>query len=162
MTARFVRCLRHSVAALVVYVLFSPSEASAKFFLITTGETISDVGSGKDGNKSVKIGYKYDYAGLFWIDFWTWGGEYCVYEGTNFRQAPQPQRGEPLIARLHHETGKCPGMMQRHFAHQKIWCFNGWQRSESRHGRILTTKLRAWKHSLQTGSASVRNVTGVH
>jgi len=96
MTARFARCLRHAVTALVVYVMFSPSEASAKFFMITTGETISDVRSGKDGNKSVKIGYKYDYAGLFWIDFWTWDGGYCVYEGTNFRPITAEQAAQLL------------------------------------------------------------------
>jgi hypothetical protein len=28
-----------------------------------------------------KVGYKYSYAGVFWLDIWTWDGEFCVYKG---------------------------------------------------------------------------------
>jgi hypothetical protein len=68
--------------------LFSPSEASAKFVLITSGETITHIGDvtpqTKMGPAGVKVGYKYNYYGVFWIDLWTSGGTYCVYEDKKY------------------------------------------------------------------------------
>ena len=52
----------------------------------TWGETVFNVGtiSAKENQnkENYMVGYKFSYAGLFWIDLWTWGGEYCVYEHT--------------------------------------------------------------------------------
>jgi hypothetical protein len=76
------RFVRHAAAALVAYALLSPSEASAKFFLITTGDTMKEIGIAKGPNgETARIGYKYSYGGLFWLDFWTWSGTYCVILG---------------------------------------------------------------------------------
>ena len=75
----------------VVSLLLSSSEASAQGIPVlgTWGETISHVGSSapeKVGYKpAVMVGYKYSYIGVFWIDLWTWGGTYCVYEGKRYQ-----------------------------------------------------------------------------
>ena len=55
--------------------------------LITSGDTIADVGALEGGRPSggPRIGYKYSYFGVFWLDVWTWGGTYCVYEGKSFQ-----------------------------------------------------------------------------
>jgi len=31
----------------------------------------------------LQVGYLYSNFGLFWLDLWTWGGEYCLYEGDD-------------------------------------------------------------------------------
>ena len=67
----------------------SANSADAKIMLITRGDTIAFVGNPKsdDGKEvnlaNIKVGYKYSYFGLFWVDFWTYGGEYCVYTNEN-------------------------------------------------------------------------------
>jgi hypothetical protein len=71
--------------------LLSPSVVEAKFILITHGDTINHVGEVTSSlkpvaqqataNSGVKVGYKYSYFGIFWLDLWTWGGEYCLYSG---------------------------------------------------------------------------------
>jgi hypothetical protein len=73
----------------LAYGLFSPSEASAGgFVLVTWGETIDNIGDvsweHRQGPGPKKVGYESSYFGLFWIDLWTWGGEYCVYEGDRY------------------------------------------------------------------------------
>lgn len=30
---------------------------------------------------NAEVCYKYEYGGVFWIDFWTWDGEYCLQAG---------------------------------------------------------------------------------
>jgi hypothetical protein len=41
--------------------------------------------------KHLAIGYKYSYVGVFWIDLWTWGGEYCLFEGKTFYRVPEAE-----------------------------------------------------------------------
>src|SRR5262249_6764645 len=69
--------------------LLSPSVVEAKIILITNGNTVKLVGEvwgsirpevEKDTAPGVKVGYKYSYFGVFWLDLWTWGGEYCLYK----------------------------------------------------------------------------------
>jgi len=104
---------RHVAAALIGYVLLSPSQASAKFFLITHGDTITDLGpikvKGEDmpANVPLKVGYKYSYGGLFWVDFWTWDGTYCIYHDKSFEPI-----SEEVAAGL---LGKSPGELSRPF-----------------------------------------------
>src|SRR5262249_39837892 len=38
--------------------------------------------------KNPAVGFKYSYFGVFWLDLWTWGGEYCLYEGDNYSPIP--------------------------------------------------------------------------
>jgi hypothetical protein len=63
----------------------APLQAGA--VLITHGDTISHIGDippvkikGK-ATVLTKVGYAYSYWGVFWLDLWTWGGTYCIYDG---------------------------------------------------------------------------------
>jgi hypothetical protein len=80
---------RPFVGCLAAFVLLSPAQASAKgIILITWGETISHVGNtspqADPTHGSRQVGFKYGYFGVFWIDLWTHGGTYCVYEGKRY------------------------------------------------------------------------------
>jgi hypothetical protein len=73
---RFGLCLLMSLS-------WSPSEAKAKFFLFTHGVHITDLGEAKNpplGLPANRVGYRYHHFGVFWINFWTWDGEYCVHD----------------------------------------------------------------------------------
>jgi hypothetical protein len=84
--------------ALAVIILFScPSPVQAKgLVLITWGETIKHVedvpvqpkgklpqGLGLPGG-NLAVGFHYSYFGIFWLDLWTWGGKFCLYQGQNY------------------------------------------------------------------------------
>lgn len=70
----------------------SPAEAEAGgVILITSGNTIKHVADVGEEMKSVirevtgtsvdyKVGYLHERIGVFWIDLWTWGGEYVLYD----------------------------------------------------------------------------------
>ena len=69
-----------------------PSRAEA-FVLITRGETIKHVGDVVPAMKpalppdlggDAAVGYRYRYFGIFWIDLWTWEGEYCLYKDKRY------------------------------------------------------------------------------
>jgi hypothetical protein len=94
--------LRGACLALVVLAL-DAMPASAKIVLITRGETIAHVADipspmkekvreelRKDTGKDVEpaIGFRYSYFGVFWIDFWTWGGKHCLYQDKTYFDAP--------------------------------------------------------------------------
>jgi len=73
------------VAAVLAHLFLAPSEAGAKIMLITHGDTIAHLGDllkvppgakGLPVGQTLGVGYKWSYGGLFWIDFWTWVGEY--------------------------------------------------------------------------------------
>jgi hypothetical protein len=70
------------------YALLSPSEARAGAVLVTWGDTISHIGDVAPQDRqnlgARKVGYKYSHWGVFWIDLWTHGGTYCVYEGDRY------------------------------------------------------------------------------
>jgi len=92
-----------SGASVIACVLFSPGEASAKgIIVITWGETIShlgDVSSQKQRDHGVsKVGYKYKYFGVFWVNLWTSDGAYCVYEGDRY-SAVEPKEAAYLLGR---------------------------------------------------------------
>src|SRR5437764_6727836 len=82
----------------LILVFFSPTRASAGIILITHGDTIKHLGDIRNAElkdalrkanfKNLSVGFKYSYFGVFWIDLWTWGGEYCVYEGNNYNPIP--------------------------------------------------------------------------
>lgn len=79
-----------AVAASIVGLLVLAAEAPAKgVILITHGDTIAQLGdlSAQLGNpdSTVKVGFKSSYAGLFWIDLWTWGGEFCLYQDNTYQ-----------------------------------------------------------------------------
>jgi hypothetical protein len=75
--------------AALAWTLSAPTQASAKgLILITWGDSISHVGdvTARDvpNLPSKKMGYKYSYFGVFWIDLWTWGGQHCLYEDKQY------------------------------------------------------------------------------
>src|SRR5437660_12750583 len=89
--------LRTLLLALATWAAW-PDTASAAI-LITRGETVkhvADISSPakefvaavlqKDGNRNVQpaAGFYYKYWGIFWIDFWTWDGQFCYYDGKPY------------------------------------------------------------------------------
>jgi hypothetical protein len=91
---------RSAAGAVVASALLAPAEAGAKIILITHGDTITHLGAANDRGKkfppSVRVGYKHSYYGLFWIDFWTSDGTYCVYEGDRFAPISAAEAAELL------------------------------------------------------------------
>lgn len=81
-------------AVLLMGMFLMPSKAEAKgLLLITYGDSIKHMADvpaeakeaiTKDLGPDVAIGYKYSYAGMFWLDIWTWGGEYCLFKDKTF------------------------------------------------------------------------------
>jgi len=92
--------------------LASPSDAYAQrvrgFILVTWGETISHIDDVKTPERgrfgANKVGYKSGYFGVFWIDLWTWGGEYCLYEGDRYRTI-SPSEAARLVRKKESELG---------------------------------------------------------
>ena len=83
--------------AILATVQFNPSRAEAQlgFVLITHGQDIMHLGdvpakvqqemlADLRVSGTVKVGYLYEGFGLFWLDIWTWDGQFCVYTGTNY------------------------------------------------------------------------------
>jgi hypothetical protein len=73
-------------------ILAHPSAGEAKVILITYGDTINRLGEisvqgrPKDipANLQLTVGFKYHYGGVFWLDFITSDGTFCVYEGDRY------------------------------------------------------------------------------
>lgn len=82
------------LAVLVALLCLAPARAYAGgFFLVTYGDSFKYLGDvpaaqmaaiQQATGKDPQIGYKYSYVGLFWIDVWTWGGEYCLYKDKTY------------------------------------------------------------------------------
>jgi hypothetical protein len=80
----------HWRCALLVFVvtLFAPAQSEAKIVLITHGDTINDIGTVNVKKNNVvvppgfnRVGYKYSYFGIFWLDMWRWDGTFCLHGG---------------------------------------------------------------------------------
>jgi hypothetical protein len=97
---------RALVGGLVGFALWSPSQASAGFVLVTWGESISHIGhaspQAKQTHGSSQVGYKYGYWGVFWLDLWTHGGTYCVYDGDRYSPI-QPAEAARLLGKREDE-----------------------------------------------------------
>lgn len=98
------RLVLHALALLLAWALLRPSEATAKgIVLITYGDTMTKVGelppterqAMRQAGRDVAVGFRYDYFGLFWLDLWTWGGEFCLYDDKNYDPIPPAE-----VARL--------------------------------------------------------------
>ena len=100
---------RVCLPALAVAAVFClPSTAQArKFFLITSGETVTHVEELPADVKQVlqekmgmptdvAVGYSYSYFGIFWIDFWTWGGKHVLFRGNQTWEVPPSVLAEML------------------------------------------------------------------
>jgi hypothetical protein len=99
---------RYGAPALIAYALLSPSEASAGVVLITWGDTVSHLGNVSPQIQETlparKVGFKSSSWGLFWIDLWTWGGEYCVYDGQRYWRIPRAEAAR-LLGKPESELG---------------------------------------------------------
>jgi hypothetical protein len=76
------------MATLIASAFLSASEAKA--FVVTSGETIFHVGDVPSQNRprqvaADKVGYKFYYWGVLWLDLWTSDGTFCLYEGKQYR-----------------------------------------------------------------------------
>src|SRR5437879_1028643 len=85
-----------------------PSGAEAKIILITHGDTVKHLGDVRTDPQvklpADKVGFKYSHFGIFWLDLWTWGGEYCLYAEKEYWPIP-----EELAAALLQPSGATPG-----------------------------------------------------
>ena len=75
--------------------VFKPVTAEAKgFLLITYGDDISKVADippeqlegvkQATGATNPLIGYKYNQFGIFFLNIWTWSGDYVIYEDDTY------------------------------------------------------------------------------
>jgi hypothetical protein len=79
--------------------LVNPSRArAAGVVLITHGTTVNHVADipaehqqaiRQQLGAGVAIGYTYSYFGVFWLDLWTWGGEYCLFRDKTAWKVPR-------------------------------------------------------------------------
>lgn len=78
-----------AITVTLLGVLASAERAEAKgFMLITYGDDIThvaDIPPGTDAPAGLKVGYKYGAFGVFWLDIWTWDGEFVLYRGDNYQ-----------------------------------------------------------------------------
>jgi hypothetical protein len=105
----------------VAVAVAGPSRAAAGIVMVTAGPTIKHLGdvpaaklaaaqsAERDANlrrgrvdvfgkgmSRPAVGFRYNYFGLFWVEFWTWGGEFCLYEGTTAVRLSQGQAADLL------------------------------------------------------------------
>ena len=79
------------------------AHAGKGFVLITHGESVlhyddlqgdAHAFAAEATGYEVRVGYLYSHFGVFWLDLWTWGGEYCLYHGDNVWQlSPEEAAG---------------------------------------------------------------------
>ena len=84
----------------------SSEEVQAKgIMIITHGEAVlhyADLADDvrqtlkTDTGHDLKVGYLYSNFGIFWLDLWTWGGEYCLYEGDDVLRLTPEQVAEVM------------------------------------------------------------------
>ncbi len=101
--------LKSRLALLVMLgaLYLTPSQAEAKVpFLITYGDSISQLAPLPSDKKETlekitqpgtQVGYKYSYFGLFFLDLWTWGGEYCLFKDKSFWSL-KPEQAADLLS----------------------------------------------------------------
>jgi hypothetical protein len=97
------RLIRILPIIIVACFVLAPSEAEARrrgFALITYGEDVTVLGkiSNADalqamqselGPGNYEVGYYYSEFGVFWVNFWTWGGEFVVQNGDTVMPVPR-------------------------------------------------------------------------
>ena len=83
-----------AIAGLLVLSLHSTAHARRGFFFITTGETVKHVGEVASNMKAgaseatgqageLEVGYLHSRFGVFWVDVWTWGGKYVLFDDND-------------------------------------------------------------------------------
>jgi hypothetical protein len=82
------------LAGLIMVCCPQTAHARRGFFLITTGNTVKHLGDvtaerqaeireATEQMDDVRVGYLHDRFGVFWVDVWTWGGEYVLYNDSD-------------------------------------------------------------------------------
>jgi hypothetical protein len=51
----------------------------------------------KELGPGVAVGFRYQRFHIYWITFWTWGGEFVLYRGTQFWVPPSDQDWKDLL-----------------------------------------------------------------
>src|SRR5262245_45060057 len=110
------RLLLLRLLPLAVTVLLCPPTAvrATGVYLVTWGDTVKNLGNvtnrqnlKRDAPQDLKVSFKYSYVGLFWIDFWTWGGEYWLYhEETKSREPISKEQAAALMGVSEDSIGK--------------------------------------------------------
>jgi hypothetical protein len=82
------------IAVAAMFIAAGQAQAARRGFkLITAGETVDVIGQAKPdvlakfgpgASAYPKVGFKYDFAGLFWLDIWNWDGAYALTDGTHY------------------------------------------------------------------------------
>jgi hypothetical protein len=73
--------------AALLFALTGEAQAKKVPKLFTFGDDFYDLGTPKAGmlqgaSSDVKVGYHCQAFGLFWVNIFTWSGEFCLYEGS--------------------------------------------------------------------------------
>jgi hypothetical protein len=82
------------IAGLLVLTSASTAHARRGIMLITTGDAIKNVGEVADSMKAqvaegtgqagnLRVGLLHSRFGIFWVDIWTWGGMYVLYDDND-------------------------------------------------------------------------------
>jgi len=87
-------------------VTLSAEEVQAKgIMIITHGESVlhyADLPTEVRANlktetgHDLNVGYLYSHFGIFWLDLWTWDGQYCLYEGDDVLRLTPEQVAEVM------------------------------------------------------------------
>jgi hypothetical protein len=102
------------VACSMVLASASPAEARRGFVLITHGESVKHIADIPSETKplvrqltgrDVQAGYYYKSFGIFWLDLWTWGGQYCLYADNDCWELTRDELAE-LLGKDKSELGK--------------------------------------------------------
>jgi hypothetical protein len=89
----FARIALLPMLALAITSLSTSAAEAGGLILITTGNTIKHVAEVSDQMKPVvrsvtgtstnyHVGFLHERFGVYWIDLWTWGGEYVLYDDS--------------------------------------------------------------------------------
>lgn len=90
------------------------AHAGKGIVLITHGESVlhydeltgdAKTFAAETTGREVQVGYLYSHFGVFWIDLWTWGGEYCLYHGDDVWQLT-PEEAAGLLGVQVDDLGK--------------------------------------------------------
>src|SRR5262249_50291 len=73
----------------LVLLLVLPATLQASILVVTSGQTVRYVGEPLPANvpaddalpPGFSVGYRHNSFSLFWVDFWTWNGSFCLYGG---------------------------------------------------------------------------------
>jgi hypothetical protein len=76
-----------------------PATAHAKVRIpipVHHGNNIVDLGAIQDQDippelQNLRVGFYHSEFGILWVNFWTWGGEFCVYEGNGYETITRQQ-----------------------------------------------------------------------